>query len=369
MPSLAPAVPRPGDLLFSLFLVALSQIEVWSYGAAGGSMRAAATQAAIAGCVAWRSRLPLTSVLGVIGSGFLCAAVTGESPASATFATAVIVGLFTLGALPDRRRAVAGLGVGLVVGVPMTQDGSVNTYLAIVLTSFVVPWLVGFIRRRQLEMRELEGRRAFLTQMAVEAERLRLARELHDVVSHNVGMIVVQASAADVLLDKDPDRARNSLRAIEQGARETLMELRRLLGLLRTESDDRGQARPSLDMVDGLVAAMGTAGVCVGVHREGPSRTLETGLDLTAYRIIQEALTNVLAHAGRPCRAEVLIDFRGPDLVLEVVDDGRGAGAPGEGFGLAGIAERVAQLGGDLDAGPGRDGGFRVRARLPLVPA
>ncbi|MEV1116481.1 sensor histidine kinase [Actinosynnema sp. NPDC049800] len=194
-------------------------------------------------------------------------------------------------------------------------------------------------------------------QRAVGEEQARIARELHDVIAHGVSVIVVQAAAADDVFDRRPDRAREALRSIDATGRATLEELRKLLGAVRPEE------RPGLDRLADLVEPLRAAGLHVEVTREPVP--LPAGVDLSAYRIVQEALTNTLRHA-RASRAEVLVRNDSGVLELEVRDDGRG-GVPAFGRGITGMRERAALLGGTVDAGPLPDGGFRVHARLPLA--
>jgi signal transduction histidine kinase len=199
---------------------------------------------------------------------------------------------------------------------------------------------------------------------AVGDEQARIARELHDVIAHSVSVIVVQAAAADDVFEARPDQARTALRSIEAAGREALGELRQLLGAVSAP-------RPGLGRLAELTAPLQEAGLEVAVHREGTDgMELPAGLDLSAYRIVQEALTNTLRHAGAT-RASVTIRTVGGSLELDVSDDGTAAvpvPAAGPGRGLAGMRERAAMLGGTLDAGPLPDGGFRVRALLPLEP-
>jgi signal transduction histidine kinase len=359
-------VPARGDLALALTLVALSQIEVWHYGVAGGNASAAMTQAAAAFCVAWRSRFPLAAAVAVIAVTFVGGTISGD-PVSVTLVAATIILFYSLGTLPNRRLALAGLVFGLVVAIPMAADHALNTYLAIALTSFAVPWLIGTLRLRHQRTRELEVQREEAARVAVAEERTRLARELHDIVSHNVGMIVVQAGAGDVLLDQQPERAREALQAIEHGAREALVELRRLLGLLRANDQASLAPQPTLASLDALVDRVREAGVAVDVRIEGEVTPLEAALEVTAYRIVQEGLTNVLKHAGL-CRARVTIRYRPNAIEVEVADSGQGPNGTQGGYGLAGIRERVALIGGAVENGPGDDGGHVLRARLPLVP-
>jgi len=211
------------------------------------------------------------------------------------------------------------------------------------------------------------------TRRAVEAERARIAGELHDVVTHNVSVMVVQAGAARSVLDSSPDDARQSLLSVEASGRTAMSELRHLLGLL-APSDQAGSGgdeavlvpQPGTGQVPSLVERVRAAGLSVELSVTG-ARDLPPGVDLAAYRVVQEALTNVIKHAGTS-RAAVVLEYRPDDLLITVTDDGRpvtGSGGPG-GRGLIGLRERIGLYGGELDAGPRPGGGWRVRARIPL---
>ncbi len=210
---------------------------------------------------------------------------------------------------------------------------------------------------------------------AVVAERLRIARELHDMVAHSISIIAIQAGVGSRVIRTQPDEALAALRAIETTGRETLSGLRRTLVALRQADPDgepSGRApltpTPGLADLDRLAAATADAGVRVDLRRSGEQRPLPADIDLSAYRIVQEALTNVVRHAGTgDCR--VLVEYGDGELSVDIVDDGRGAGGNGasrHGFGLVGMRERVALLNGRISAGPRPEGGFRVVARLPL---
>jgi signal transduction histidine kinase len=200
-------------------------------------------------------------------------------------------------------------------------------------------------------------------------ERLRIARELHDVVAHNISLINVQAGSALHLMDQQPERARAALSAIKDASKETLVELRSVLGVLRQVDEEAPRSpAPGLAHLDDVVARANSAGLPVQVEVEGAANGLPPGVDRAAYRIVQEALTNVTRHAG-PARAMVRISYGERDLVVQVDDDG--IGAPGNGVvspgnGILGMRERAAALGGEVQAGPRPDGGFRVRAWLPV---
>ena len=193
-------------------------------------------------------------------------------------------------------------------------------------------------------------------------ERLAIARDLHDIVAHHVSVIAVQAEGAQSVLETRPERAGQAMADVADTARTALAELRRLLGVLRSEGGVAPQ--PGLDAIDDLVDSVRHAGMDVTLSRASDTDVDEVA-GLTAYRVVQEALTNVLKHAG-PCATDISVAVRDDALVVSVVDDGRGPGAVNGGHGLIGMRERVAVLGGTLDAGAGDHGGFVVRARLPL---
>jgi signal transduction histidine kinase len=223
-------------------------------------------------------------------------------------------------------------------------------------------------RAEQLERdRDLEAQRAVLQ------ERGRIARELHDVVAHHMSVMVVQAGAARRTLARDPDRAAEALTHIETTGRDAMDEMRRLVGVLRTTDEERGSLipQPGIDEVPVLVDHCREIGLDVQLHTEGTERSLPSGMELVVYRIVQEALTNTMKHAG-PASAQVQLNYGATSFSLSVCDDGRGAAAPmnGEaGHGLAGMKERVTLYGGTITAGPRPGGGFRVFAELPLEPS
>ncbi|MER5321004.1 sensor histidine kinase [Streptosporangium roseum] len=231
----------------------------------------------------------------------------------------------------------------------------------------VVAWALGeAVRNRRAAVEEASRR-------AAGEEQARIARELHDVIAHSVSVIVVQAAAADDVFDERPDQARAALRSIESAGREALGELRRLLAAVGPDADGESpHPQPGLDRLGELVEPLRAAGLKVAVRREGidSAGPLPAGVDLSAYRIVQEALTNTLRHAGAR-HAQVTVRASSGVLELEVLDDGRGAASTGNGagHGVAGMRERAAMLGGTLDAGTRPGGGFRVHARLPLREA
>ena len=290
---------------------------------------------------------------------------------------ALLLAVYSVGAHAPRRAGLAAvaatialifLGDALAVTSSPGQDAGLYVLLAAL-------WLFGDALRRhrvrtaQLEdhASELERRRAEEAQTAAAEERARIARELHDVVAHSLSVMVVQTGAARQMLTPEPDVARRQLVSAENTGRQALAEMRRLLGIVRSADAPPTLApQPSLSHVDLLVEQVRDAGLDVRLRLEGERRQLGPGVDLAAYRIVQEALTNTVKHAG-PAHAEVLVRFRRDDVEIEVRDDGRGAPLDGRsGHGLVGMRERVALYGGVLSAGPGPSGGFRVHATLPL---
>jgi signal transduction histidine kinase len=204
-------------------------------------------------------------------------------------------------------------------------------------------------------------------QRRVDAERLRIAREVHDTVAHAITIVNVQAGVTAHVLDKRPQQVREALLTIEQTSARALRELRATLGVLRDNGDDLAPVG-SLACLDELVGVAREAGLDVKVEADSPARELPSAVDRAAYRILQESITNVIRHAG-PARVTISVAYHPTVLELSIVDDGRGPGSPtGSGSGIVGMRERCGLLGGELTAGPGRDGGFQVRARLPLSP-
>lgn len=287
---------------------------------------------------------------------------------------AVFVGIYSVGLYSPHRLASLALPIGFaailaVVGIPGGYYTPPVPAWGAILVGGAGLWLAGSAVR-ELEERagRLERERALAARLAAAGERARIAHDLHDQIAHSVSVMVVQAGAARTVLDTRPERAAEALLTVETGGREALAELQRLLGILGDSEDEAALALPpGLDQLDALVGRLGAAGLRVNVHWDGEARALQPGVDLTAYRIVQEALTNVLRHAdGAP--AEVTLRFGHEDLLVDVTNGpGRALhSAPGAGRGLPGMRERVAVYDGDVEAGPREDGGFRVRARIPL---
>ncbi|UGQ09180.1 histidine kinase [Yinghuangia sp. ASG 101] len=247
---------------------------------------------------------------------------------------------------------------------------------AFVVFMLLIAWVLGdSMRTRRAYYAELEDRAARLererdahAEVAAAAERARIARELHDVVAHNVSVMVVQADGAAYTMDAAPERARDALGTIARTGREALAEMRRLLGVLRSDAD-RGPyvPQPGVEQLGDLVDRVRDAGLAVDLRITGVPVELPKGVALASYRIVQEALTNTRKHAGPSATASVVLGYGEDALVVAITDDGRGADAPGDGMGhgLVGMRERVAMLGGRLETGPADEGGWRVRVVLP----
>ena len=333
--------------------------------------------------LAWRRRAPIAVLAAMLG-WFACMVVvivTNNAGSPLTAILALGIAFYSVGAHTAGRRSMAGFAGGLagVIAIDFAsggafQDVGVRPGAWLLLT---VAWLVGReLRRRRIEMAELRARAVELEhereerlRVAAAEERARIARELHDVVAHSVSVMVVQSQAAQRVLHDDVDATRDVLQSIETTGRQALTELRRLLGLLR--EFDGGAAlepQPSLQYLDELLAQVRDAGLAVELKVEGTPAVLPQGVDLSAYRIVQEGLTNTLKHAGAD-RASVLVRYSSSELEIEISDDGGSAPQPaanGDGHGLVGMRERVALYGGELRAGRGDHGGYIVRARLPL---
>jgi signal transduction histidine kinase len=332
----------------------------------------------------WRRRWPLAVSL-VTG---LATAAYGFAPypdLAMPIPLGGVIGMYSVAAWGSRAGAllagaVAATLVAVVVFVPRTDADLVDA--AFVSLALAGAWLLGDRARVQRALaaelaeraRRLERERAAEAERAVATERARIARELHDVVAHHVSMMVVQAEAGPVAVATEPARAAGAFEAIAATGRQALVEMRRLLGVLRGGGDLAPSLAPQPGLADvrSLVEQVGRAGLRVELVVEGTEAPLPAGVDLSAYRIVQEALTNAVRHAG-PGRARVLVRYGEDCLEVQVRDDGGSGPArardPADGRsgqGLVGMRERVNLFGGELHAGPGPGGGFTVDARLPL---
>jgi signal transduction histidine kinase len=221
------------------------------------------------------------------------------------------------------------------------------------------------MRARQARTATVERQRDEVGAAAAEDERRRIARELHDIISHSLGVLVLQAGAAEQVLERDPDRAREVLRSIRATGQQAIGEMGTMLAVVRGEAEPSRQPQPTLADVEALVATTRETGLSVDLQIEGTPCELSAALELSAFRIVQEALTNALRHAGQ-AHVKATVRYAERDLEIEVADDGAGsANGPGTRRGLAGIGERVAVFGGQFEAGPRPEGGWTVRAVLP----
>jgi signal transduction histidine kinase len=300
---------------------------------------------------------------------------------------AVLVALYTVAAERSFRWGLAAVSVTLTGGVMEVaqnwiggwpHDWKANRNALLAITILIVGiWILGiYISTRRAYLRGLEERAARLererdiqVEIATAAERARIARELHDVVAHNVSVIVVQADGATYAIDADPQRAKRALEAISATGRQALTEMRRLLGVLR-ESDDTGPyaPQPGVAQLTDLIDQVRAAGLPLEFTIGGVPQPLAPGLQLTLFRVVQEALTNTLKHAGPAAAGHVGLHYGDEAIEVRVSDDGLGtaSGGDAQGHGLVGMRERVALYGGTVRAGPGAEGGFEIVARLPL---
>ena len=376
-----PRVARTADAAVVAALAVSGQLTVWTAdsGALAEDRPVHALLLAVATLPLFvrRSR-PLLVLLLVLGASWMQFELGGQA-FQPWFS--VVLALYAVGAHGDRRSAA----LGAVATAASVLSTDIPKLLAGDPVDEVVPaWLVlagiwglgRWIRSRRRETADLAARavqaeqdRAAHAAEAVADERARIARELHDLVAHSMGVIVIQSQAGQRAVDAEPATARAALSAIESSGRQGLAEMRRLLGLLTSHDDGSVAPQPSLRGLDDLVDQVRSAGLPVELETAGDLSTLPAGVDLAAYRIVQEGLTNVLKHAG-PATARVCVRHCGGVLEVEVCDDGRGAvdGArpPGTGHGHVGMRERAALYGGTVEAGnlPGR--GYRVRARLAV---
>ncbi|MFI8007731.1 sensor histidine kinase [Streptomyces sp. NPDC086010] len=389
--------PTGVDILWAVVLLGLSGVSIVAGQAGGGPERVAAVPVAVGLCVvvALRRRAPEKMLLLAILMG-LVQLLLGVRPDVADFALLVIT--YTVATVGERWASRLALGCSLGAAAvsrlrwpaDAPSGGWVQTffYVVVMTVPFVLAWVLGdSIRTRRAYFSQLEERAARLerereaqSKVAVAAERARIARELHDVVAHNVSVMVVQADGAAYVMDTSPDQARQALETISGTGRQALAEMRRLLGVLRTgDTEESGEyvPQPDVEQIEELVTKVRETGLAVDFKIEGTPRPLPSGVELTAYRIVQEALTNTRKHGGPDVGASVRLVYFDDGLGLLVEDDGRGAphelyedgGADGAGQGMIGMRERVGMVGGTLDAGPRQGGGFRISALLPLKPA
>ncbi|WP_432746245.1 sensor histidine kinase [Streptomyces sp. JH002] len=360
----------------------------------GSEAAAMVTALTLTGALAVRRRAPEKALLVGIAAGlFQLAADVPPMPSDFVF----LILVFTVASRPVRWASRLALGASLtapglasVRWPDSNEDSLAGTIVSTVFLTvmFLLAWVLGdSLRTRRAYYAELEERAARLereretqSRIAVAAERARIARELHDVVAHNVSVMVVQADGAAYVLDSHPEQCRTALATISGTGRQALTEMRRLLGVLRGDGASTATAQdyvpqPGVEQLAELVDQVRDTGLPVDFRISGTPRPLPSGVELTAYRIVQEALTNTRKHGGPDAGARVCLDYAGDALTVLAEDDGRGAqrelyeerGVDGLGQGLIGMRERVGMVGGELLAGPRPGGGFRISATLPLA--
>jgi signal transduction histidine kinase len=372
LPSLIRRRPDPVklDIVVAVVLVVLAELQVWLSAAVGHDAVVAAVVSPVLGvCVAVRRVRPFAA--GIVGQAAVAGtfAIWGDTQifgnTIAWFCT-----LYGLTVWTTSRQFLVGTAFVTVTNVAASAGpaGSPARSMPFAVVTLVVMVLVRrVLGDRERRARLAERERDIAAREAVVEERARIARELHDAIAHNVSMMVVQAGAERRVLDDEGGPTREVLETIEQIGRTALTEMRRLVGMLRSDDDDPLAPQPGIDDLTTLVAQVREAGLPVELEVGGEGRRLPVGLELSAYRIVQEALTNALKHAG-DARATVRVHY-GPDsLELEIVDDGAGSTAPvaSGGHGLVGMRERVALYGGRFDAGRPAAGGFVIRVLLPI---
>ncbi|MEU2071434.1 sensor histidine kinase [Streptomyces anulatus] len=387
--------PTGVDVFWAVFLLGLSGVSMVSgmYDAGREEIVAVPVMLGLSTVVALRRRAPEKMLLLAILVGVV-QLVFDVRPGIGNFAMLVIT--YTVATVGERWASRLALVCSLSAAAlsqlrweaePGGSWAQVIFVTIIMTVPFVLAWVLGdSLRTRRAYFDQLEERAARLerereaqSKVAVAAERARIARELHDVVAHNVSVMVVQADGAAYVMDAAPDQAKQALETISSTGRQALAEMRRLLGVLRTgDAPESGEyvPQPDVEQIEDLVAQVRQTGLAVDFKVEGTPRPLPSGVELTAYRVVQEALTNTRKHGGPDAGASVRLVYFDDGLGLLIEDDGRGAahelyedgGADGAGHGMIGMRERIGMVGGTLDAGPRPGGGFRISALLPLKP-
>jgi signal transduction histidine kinase len=378
---------RWADRIVVFVLCASAEYEIWVHrlvddGWPGPRLALAALAVLCTVPLLWRRRAPLAVLTFVFTAMVVEISVESSSPQPPVqLAIVGLLALYSVAAESDLRRSLAGAAFAAAALLfvdyadPWREPHAEFGGGWLLFGGF---WVFGRWTRARWQLTHELGERARLLERereeraraAVTEERSRIARELHDVVAHSVSVMVIQAQAGLRLLEGEEAPTRQALGSIEDTGRQVLVEMRRVLGVLRRHDAELALSpQPRIGELDALVAQVREAGLPVELHIEGTVAVLPAGVDLSAYRIVQEALTNTLKHAG-PASARVLVRYSADELELEIADDGVGVGeGDGSGHGLVGMRERVALYGGVLENGRRRGGGYRVRARLPLEPA
>lgn len=383
--------PAVGDVLLALVFTGVAQVDVWAPGLAvwgddpvqGPAVLNSVLLLLVTVPTAWRTVAPLAATTTAMVGVIVQAVVTGAPPIGLLLVGPVLTLVYSVAAYGTRRQAWLGLAAtALATAVHDARDPRIRTPADVGEASYwwlviAMAWVIGrYVASRRRARRQAEQARvreaalAAAEKDAVARERLRIAHELHDVVAHNIGVVALQAGAALELLDSSPARAREPLLAVEATARTTLREIRGVVGALRATDDTPGAPQPALADLATLAATVTDAGLPVEVTVHGAPRPLPAGVERSAYRVVQEALTNSLKHAAGASQARVHVSFEPHRLTLTIADDGPRRGdepTHTSGHGLIGMRERVALHGGVLTAAPQPGGGFRVHAVLPLT--
>jgi signal transduction histidine kinase len=369
-----------GNVLLAAGFALAATIEILGRGAPHGPALLA-LGALVAVSLVWRVRTPVRVLALNVAGSLAIELITGPDDYPLTLGLVLLVSVYSAAAhTADRDETAAGALV--VASVPILTGAhaldyewpdpgaTTNVFIGFIFLTitFRGAWLAGkWMQQKRAKQRALVAERAEQALEALRAERARIARELHDVLAHAISVIVLQARGARHALAEQPQEARGAIDAIERTASLALGEMRRLLNVIR--ADDGAAAltpQPSLVQIEPLITEVRAAGLPVELRVDGTPRELPPGVDLCAYRIVQEALTNSLKHAG-PATAQVLLRYGNDTLELEVADTGAGTvNGNLAGLGLAGMRERVLLFGGHLESGPSPHGGYLVRARLPL---
>jgi signal transduction histidine kinase len=372
---------RHGDRLLAIALVVAVWLETTQIGISRDDEPIATTPVGeavallaailLAASLAWRQQAPLLALALAIVTSVVALVEPLDGPI--TVVIAMMVATYSVGAHTRGQPAIAGaVGLGILLAANIAREVHPDMELGDVALPFLLlggPWLAGLaIRSRREREAMLDLARIEEADAAVADERARIARELHDAVAHSIGVVVLQARGARKTMRTDPGAALEALDAIEATGTQALAEMRRLVGVLRQADDGMDLSPPpSLRHLDALVDRVRAAGLPVELTIEGTPIELPPGIDLSAYRIVQEALTNALAHAG-PATASVRVRYDADQLALEIADTGVGARRPDpSGHGLVGMRERVSLFDGRLETDVRPGGGFVIRARLPLT--
>ncbi len=376
---------RPSPRLVDGVVAALLFAEILSEGLSANSVDnlavAVAAALVLCGAMATRRMWPLGAVVAGVLAGIGQDSLGGSlSPTPIGVLPAALAVFYGAGAfLPERRSRLAlAVGVAGVWADDLITSAAFSEYLFDGVMLVLLPWATGRMLRERRVREEtyrrsaerLDAQKEQRARTAALGERTRIARELHDVIAHSVSVMVIQAGGARTIMDTDPGRAGASLLLVERAGREALAEMRRLLGVLDGGADPHALApQPGIADVADLVSRACGAGLATTLDVQGPSTSLPPALDLCAFRIVQEALTNAMKHAG-PAHASVRVRWTEQRLELAVDDDGRGQAnghLPEGGHGIAGMTERAALHGGSVNAGRRSEGGFSVRATLPIA--